>query len=133
MSNPTPEWQALKRHAEAMETVHMRDLFVDDPERFDRFSLRLNGMLLDYSKNRITPDAMRLLLDLARRQDVEGWRDRMFAGEKINTTENRAVLHTALRNRSDRPVMVDGVDVMPDVRGVLERMAGFAQAVRDGT
>jgi glucose-6-phosphate isomerase len=135
MSNPTqtPEWQALKRHAEAMETVHMRDLFVDDPERFDRFSLRLNGMLLDYSKNRITPDTMRMLLDLVRRQDVEGWRDRMFAGEKINTTENRAVLHTALRNRSDRPVMVDGVDVMPDVRGVLERMAGFAQAVRDGT
>ena len=76
---------------------------------------------------------MRMLLDLARRQDVEGWRDRMFAGEKINTTENRAVLHTALRNRSDRPVMVDGADVMPDVRGVLERMAGFARAVRDGT
>ena len=68
---------------------------------------------------------MRMLLDLARRQDVEGWRDHMFAGEKINTTEDRAVLHTALRNRSDRPVMVDGVDVMPDVRGVLERMAGF--------
>jgi glucose-6-phosphate isomerase len=127
MSNLTQstEWQALKRHADAMETVHMRDLFAADPERFDRFSLRLNGMLLDWSKNRITHETMGLLLDLARRQDVEGWRNRMFAGERINTTENRAVLHIALRNRSDRPVMVDGVDVMPDVRGVLERMAGF--------
>jgi glucose-6-phosphate isomerase len=129
----SPEWQALKRHVEAMESVHMRDLFDKDPERFKQFSLRLDGMLLDWSKNRITTDTMRMLFDLARMRDVEGWRDRMFAGEKINTTENRAVLHTALRNRSGRPVEVDGVDVMPDVRGVLERMAGFCRAVRDGT
>src|SRR6185503_17741819 len=128
----SPEWQALKRHAEAMESVHMRDLFGKDPERFDRFSLRLDGMLLDWSKNRITTDTMRMLFDLARMRDVEGWRDRMFAGEKINTTENRAVLHTALRNRSGRPIAVDGKDVMPDVLAVLAKMRDFSERVRSG-
>jgi glucose-6-phosphate isomerase len=127
------EWQALRLHAEAMETVHMRDLFAAEPDRFDRLTLRIPGMLLDWSKNRITSETVALLLDLARRQDVGGWRDRMFAGEIINTTENRAVLHTALRNLSDWPVMVDGADVMPDVRGVLERMSQFVRHVRDGT
>ncbi|WP_029011000.1 glucose-6-phosphate isomerase [Azospirillum halopraeferens] len=128
----SPAWQALNRHRAAMEGVHMRDLFAADPGRFDRFSLEAAGILLDYSKNRITGETVDLLVDLARQQDVAGWRDRMFAGERINVTEDRAVLHTALRNRSDRAVPVDGRDVMPDVRGVLKRMEHFVKRVREG-
>jgi len=128
----SPAWQALSTHRAAMDGVHMRDLFAVDAGRFERFSLEACGLLFDYSKNRITEDTVRLLLDLARQQDVEGWRDRMFAGERINTTEDRAVLHTALRNRSKRPVTVDGKDVMPDVTGVLKRMGRFVKAVREG-
>ena len=132
----SPAWQALAAHRSRMEGVLMRDLFARDPDRFSRFSARLDGpgggVTLDYSKNRITEETMGLLLDLARQQDVAGWRDRMFAGERINATEDRAVLHTALRNRSDRPVPVDGRDVMPEVNAVLARMGRFAQAVRDG-
>jgi glucose-6-phosphate isomerase len=128
----SPAWQALASHRDQLEGVRMRDLFERDPERATRFSARLDGLLLDYSKNRITQETVGLLLDLARQQDVAGWRDRMFAGEKINTTEDRAVLHTALRNRSNRPVMVGGRDVMPDVNGVLAQMGRFSQAVRDG-
>jgi len=125
-------WAALTAHRAAMDGVHMRDLFAQDAARFDRFSLEAAGLLFDYSKNRITDETVRLLLDLARQQDVEGWRDRMFGGERINFTEDRAVLHTALRNRSNRPVPVDGKDVMPDVNGVLKRMGRFVQAVREG-
>ena len=92
----------------------MRDLFAADPGRFRRFSARLDGkLLLDYSKNRITAETLPLLLDLARAADLEGWRGRMFAGDKINNTEGRAVLHVALRNRSNTPILVDGRDVMP--------------------
>ncbi|MBP2230742.1 glucose-6-phosphate isomerase [Azospirillum agricola] len=129
----SPAWAALAQHRREFGDTHMRDLFAADPGRFDAFSLEAAGLFLDYSKNRATKDTLGLLLDLARQQDVEGWRDRMFAGEPINLTEKRAVLHTALRNRSDRPVRVDGRDVMPDVRAVLERMDAFATAVRDGT
>ncbi|CAO3418431.1 glucose-6-phosphate isomerase [Azospirillum doebereinerae] len=128
----SPAWAALSRHRQDLGDTHMRDLFAADPGRFDAFSLEAAGLFLDYSKNRITKDTHGLLVDLARQQDVEGWRDRMFAGEPINLTENRAVLHTALRNRSDRPVRVQGRDVMPAVRAVLERMDAFATAVRDG-
>ncbi|SMH60811.1 glucose-6-phosphate isomerase [Azospirillum agricola] len=128
----SPAWAALAQHRREFGDTHMRDLFAADPGRFDAFSLEAAGLFLDYSKNRATKDTLGLLLDLARQQDVEGWRDRMFAGEPINLTEKRAVLHTALRNRSDRPVRVDGRDVMPDVRAVLERMNAFATAVRDG-
>ena len=102
------------------------------PTAFARFSLRLDDLLLDYSKNRITDETLRLLLDLARQADVAGWRDRMFAGDRINTTEQRAVLHTALRNRSNRPVAVDGKDVMPAVNAVLAQMRDFSGRVRDG-
>jgi glucose-6-phosphate isomerase len=125
-------WRALEEHAKALAGVHLRSLFADDPERFARFSLRLDDLLLDYSKNRITAETMDLLLALARAAEVEAWRDRMFAGERINVTENRAVLHVALRNRANRPILVDGVDVMPAVNVVLERMRGFAEAVRAG-
>jgi glucose-6-phosphate isomerase len=125
-------WQALKAHQKGMSRVHMRDLFRDDPRRFDRFSLEACGLLLDYSKNLITGETLDLLLALAREADVEGWRGRMFAGDKINFTERRAVLHTALRNRGNQPVLVDGKDVMPDVRHVLAQMRKFTKAVRSG-
>ncbi|HEX8139175.1 MAG TPA: glucose-6-phosphate isomerase [Pyrinomonadaceae bacterium] len=127
-----PAWQALAAHQEAIAPLHMRDLFAQDPERFGRFSLRVDDILLDYSKNRITEETVRLLLDLAEQAELKTWIERMFTGEKINSTERRAVLHTALRNRSNRPVFVDGRDVMPDVNGVLSHMRQFTEAVRSG-
>ncbi len=128
----TPAWKALRDHHASMATAQMRDLFAADPERFERFSILWEDMIVDYSKHRITTETMSLLLSLARESDVASWRDRMFAGERINFTEGRAVLHTALRNRSDRPVTVDGVDVMPGVRKVLSHMREFSDAVRSG-
>ncbi len=125
-------WRALERHAEAMAGAQLRDLFAADPGRFETFSLQQGDLLLDYSKNRITAETMRLLQDLARAADLEGWRERMFAGERINITEDRPVLHIALRNRSNRPIRVDGQDVMPAVNGVLARMRAFSEQVRSG-
>src|SRR5690606_9551511 len=119
-------------HYQAIQPLHMRDLFAQDPRRFAKFSLAVDGILLDYSKNRITEQTMALLLALAREADVEGWRERMFRGERINFTEDRAVLHVALRNRSDRPIHVNGEDVMPKVRRVLTQMRTFTEAVRSG-
>ncbi|ACL71962.1 glucose-6-phosphate isomerase [Thioalkalivibrio sulfidiphilus] len=130
--NKTRAWQALASHYDALKDVHMRELFARDPQRFERFSLRFEDILLDYAKNRITAETLELLLDLARECDVEGWRARMFGGEKINVTEDRAVLHVALRNRANRPIRVDGEDVMPEVNAVLARMAGFTERVRSG-
>ncbi|MGB9129161.1 MAG: glucose-6-phosphate isomerase [Thiobacillus sp.] len=127
-----PVYLQLKAHQAAMDAVHMRDLFAADPHRFERFSLQAGELLLDYSKNRITDETMGLLVRLAEEADVAGWRERMFSGEKINNTENRAVLHVALRNRSNRPVIVDGEDVMPKVNAVIERMGAFAEKVRSG-
>ena len=127
-----PVCRQLKSHYAQMATVHMRDLFAADPERFERFSLQVGELLLDYSKNRITEESMSLLVRLAEEADVTGWRERMFSGDKINHTENRAVLHVALRNRSNRPVMVDGEDMMPRVNAVIDRMAAFAERVRSG-
>ena len=129
----SPAWRALEAHRAEMDGVHMRDLFAQDPDRFRRFAFEPGeGFLVDISKNRITEKTVGLLLDLARQQDLEGWRERTFNGERINTTENRPVLHTALRNRSKRPVKVDGRDVTPDVEAVLHRVLRFAQSVRDG-
>ena len=127
-----PVCRLLQAHQENMASVHMRDLFVAEPERFERFSLQVGKILLDYSKNRITDETMRLLMQLAEEAEVPGWRERMFSGDKINHTENRAVLHVALRNRSNDPVMVDGEDVMPKVNAVIERMGVFAEQVRSG-
>ncbi|MDI9549102.1 MAG: glucose-6-phosphate isomerase, partial [Chloroflexota bacterium] len=127
-----PQWQALLQHRQEMEGVHMRDLFAQDASRFDRFALRFDDILFDYSKNRITERTMALLTDLARAVDLQAQIDAMFRGDKINTTENRAVLHVALRNRSNRPILVDGQDVMPDVKRVLAKMRRFSQAVRTG-
>jgi glucose-6-phosphate isomerase len=130
--NKTRAWQALASHFDAIQDVHMRDLFEQDPQRFEKFSLHFEDILLDYSKNRITEETRDLLLDLARSCDVEGWRERMFSGERINHTEDRAVLHVALRNRGRRPIVVDGEDVMPAVNAVLQRMAAFTDNVRSG-
>jgi glucose-6-phosphate isomerase len=134
MPDPTlsPSWAALVDHAKVVAPQQMRALFDADPERFDRFSLRLEDMLLDYSKNRITPETMGLLLDLARDAGVEARRDAMFAGVPINSTEDRAVLHVALRDPTDAPVLVDGTDVKPAIMDVLARMKTFSEAVRSG-
>src|SRR3569832_2463979 len=125
-------WAALQSHYEAMRQAHMRDLFAADPDRFAKFSLRFADLLLDYSKNRITEETMALLVNLARQAELRGWIDRMFGGERINFTEDRAVLHVALRNRSNRPIYVDGVDVMRSVNAVLAQMREFTGAVRSG-
>ena len=127
-----PVWQALCRHQKTIAASSMRDLFAQDTNRFDKFSFQLDDMLFDFSKHRINDETLPLLLQLAREAQLENWRDRMFAGEKINITENRAVLHTALRNRSNRPVLVDGVDVMPEVNAVLAQMRDFSEKVRSG-
>lgn len=128
----SPPWQALERHARDVRPVQMRDLFAADPQRFERFSLRFEDFLVDFSKNRITGETLRLLFDLARSVRVEEWRDRMFNGERINVTEDRAVFHVALRNRSNRPMMVGGADVMPSVKRVLEQMRRFSGEIRSG-
>ncbi len=125
-------WRALQAHHAQMRDRHMRDLFAEDPGRFDRFSVGFEDILLDYSKNRVTEETMSLLLDLAGEAGVTTWRDRLFSGEKINFTEDRAVLHVALRNRSGRPILVDGEDVMPGVEAVLEHMREFSESVRSG-
>lgn len=128
-----PSWQSLCQHQKIMSTQHMRDLFNADPKRFDTFSLSHEDLLLDYSKHRITSETLTLLFQMAREAKIENWRDRMFSGEKINITENRAVLHTALRNRSNTPVYVDGNDVMPEVNAVLAQMRSFTEKVRSGS
>ncbi|MFZ3017628.1 MAG: glucose-6-phosphate isomerase [Gallionella sp.] len=128
----SPAWQALKAHHPTVAPLSMRQMFLDDPARFERFSVRFDGLLFDYSKNRITAETVGLLLDLAAQAELPAWIERMFDGDKINATEHRAALHTALRNRSERPVLVDGRDVMPDVRRVLDHMRRFADAVRGG-
>jgi glucose-6-phosphate isomerase len=127
-----PAWQALQKHYDIIKSIHMRQLFAEDPERAKKFSLQADDIYADYSKNRITSETLQLLFDLARERQVEDLRDAMFEGHKINTTEDRAVLHTALRNQGEEHVTVDGRDVLPDVRAVLERMASFASDVRDG-
>src|SRR3954471_14648620 len=128
----SPAWQALSKHHAQVKSLHMRDLFAKDADRFKSFSLKFEDIFLDYSKNRITAETIVLLRNLAKQADLAGWTAKMFAGEKINTTENRAVLHVALRNRSNRPILVDGKDVMPEVNGVLAHMKEFSEAVRSG-
>ena len=119
-----PVCRLLRAHQVQMAAVHMRDLFAADPARFDRFSLQVGELLLDYSKNRITDETMELLVRLAGEADVAGWRERMFSGDKINHTENRPALHTALRG--DERVTVGGEDVRAQVRRCRERMRVFA-------
>jgi glucose-6-phosphate isomerase len=128
----TQAWKKLQQHQGTLAKQTMRELFAEDKGRFQRFSLRLGDLLLDYSKNRITSETMALLCELARAAGVESMRDQMFAGEPINLTEGRAVLHVALRNLSSRPILVGGQDVMPEVRAALGHMRGFSESVRSG-
>jgi glucose-6-phosphate isomerase len=134
MSKPNhlPAWQALEEHQQTMAGIHMRDLFTEESHRFQAFSLQFEDILFDYSKNRITAETMSLLFSLARQAGLPRMIEAMFKGERINVTEDRAVLHVALRNRSNRPILVDGEDVMPEVNRVLDKMRTFSEAVRSG-
>ncbi|VAW85456.1 Glucose-6-phosphate isomerase [hydrothermal vent metagenome] len=127
-----PEWQALSQHRKEAENFHMRDLFRSDNQRFEKYTLTVGDIFLDFSKNIATEETFEKLFSLAHACDVPLWIKRMFSGEEINVTEGRAVLHTALRNRSDKPVFVDGADVIPDVQRVLAQMKIFSNAVRSG-
>ena len=123
-------WKALEEHFKEMRQSHMRDMFAEDPQRFDKFSLKLNDILFDYSKNIINSQTMKQLYNLADECEIGLWISRMFDGEPINQSENRAVLHTALRNKSEQPVLVDGEDVMPAIREEQERVKNLAEAIR---
>ncbi len=125
-------WSALQNHYQQTQNDHVRDAFKKDPDRFKKFSISFNEILFDYSKNRISEDTLSLLFELANFTGLKDKTNAMFAGEKINTTEHRAVLHTALRNKNNQPIYVDGVDVMPDIKAVLEKMRIFCAAVRSG-
>ncbi|MDR3575164.1 MAG: glucose-6-phosphate isomerase [Anaerolineaceae bacterium] len=129
----SPAWQALVKHHRQIATLEMRDLFAKDPQRFEKFSLRFEDILFDFSKNRISNTTIDLLIDLAVQANLSKSIEAMFTGSKINTTENRAVLHTALRNRSNHPVLVDGKDVMPEINRVLRKMRKFSEDVRSGS
>jgi len=126
-------WKALEAHHKAQGQANLKTLFAEDPERFSHFSLSFNDILLDYSKNWVTKETMNLLAGLLDAAKVGEWTKKMFSGLSINSTENRAVLHVALRNRSNTPVIVDGKDVMPDVNTTLARMRKFTEAVRSET
>src|SRR5947209_17575091 len=128
----TPAWQALEENAEALRETHLRDLFAADPERGERLTVEAEGIFLDYSKNRITGETLRLLFELAQERGIAERRDAMFAGEKINVTEDRAVLHVALRAPKDERIEVDGENVVPRVHEVLDRMSDFSERLRSG-
>jgi glucose-6-phosphate isomerase len=129
----TAAWRELRTYAEAHMSAHLRDMFASDPSRGSRYTITAGEWTVDYSKNRIDDDLMKRLFDLARERGVEQLRDAMFRGDHINTTEGRAVLHTALRNQSEHHILSDGSDVMPEIRSVLARMGEFATAVRSGS
>jgi len=130
--NETAAWHALDAHYQQIKDVHLRQLFADDAGRGERLTVEGAGLYLDYSKNRITDETVRLLLQLAQERGVTERRDAMFRGDKINITEQRAVLHVALRASKDTRILVDGHDVVPDVHQVLDAMASFAERVRSG-
>jgi glucose-6-phosphate isomerase len=127
-----PAWAALQAHHERVSPLHLRKLFADDPERGERLTLEAVGIHLDYSKNRVTDETIKLLLRLAEESGLRDRIDAMFRGDKINVTENRAVLHVALRAPAGERILVDGEDVVPEVHAVLDRMSAFADRVRSG-
>ena len=128
-----PSWQALKSHYKVISGMHLRDLFANDPTRGDRLTLEAVGLFLDYSKNRVSDETLKLLLQLARETGLEERREAMFCGEKINVSEKRAVLHVALRAPKNQVILVDGKDVVPEVHAVLDEMVDFANRVRSGS
>lgn len=127
-----PAWRALEAHYQAIRDVRLRRWFADDPGRGERLNAEAAGLFFDYSKNRVTDETLRLLIALAEARGLRARIDAMFRGERINVTENRAVLHVALRAPRDAVILVDGVNVVPDVHAVLDRMATFAEQVRSG-
>src|SRR5947208_10490802 len=127
-----PAWKALEDHYQEIRNIHLRTLFAEDPKRGQRLTLEDAGIYLDYSKNRITDDTLRLLLQLAETAGLRERIDAMFRGDKINVTENRAVLHVALRAPRGTSIVVDGKDVVPEVHAVLDAMADFSNRVRSG-
>src|SRR5665213_1413358 len=130
--NERPTWKALATHSEEIKEEHLRELFAQDPGRGQRFTVEADGIFLDYSKNRITDETLKLLVGLAEESGLRGKIEAMFRGDKINITENRAVLHVALRAPRSEKIVVDGEDVVPAVHAVLEKMAGFSERVRSG-
>ncbi|OLZ68051.1 glucose-6-phosphate isomerase [Streptomyces sp. IMTB 2501] len=130
--NQTPEWTALAKHREELADTHLRELFATDPGRAEGYALQVGDLYIDYSKHLVTDETLRLLRELAAATDVFGLRDAMFRGERINVTENRAVLHTALRAPREAVIEVDGENVVPKVHAVLDKMADFADRVRSG-
>jgi len=130
--NQSPIWQSLIQHKKDIETISLREMFKSNPDRFNHFHIQFNDLLLDYSKHRVSRETIGLLVKLAKEADVEGWRNRMFEGEKINSTEHRAVLHTALRNQKEMLIISDGEDIMPKVKNVLKKMRRFSEDVRSG-
>src|SRR5215467_7707647 len=125
-------WKALRDHHAKIRDIHLRQLFADDPRRGERLTVEGVGLYLDYSKHRVTDETLRLLLQLAEEAGLRERIDAMFRGEKINVTENRAVLHVALRAPRDEKILVDGKDVVPEVHAVLDKMAAFCDRVRSG-
>ena len=130
--NKSSSWKALNSHFEEIKSIHMRDLFSNDNDRFNKYHIQYEDFLVDFSKNRITDKTLNLLLSLAKEAKLEDWRDRLFSGDKINFTENRSALHIALRNRSNNPILLDGKDIMPNVNKVLSQMKSFSNHVRSG-
>src|SRR6201988_395770 len=128
-----PAWKALSAHFQKIDRLHLRELFAQDPKRGERLTVEAAGLYFDYSKNRITDDTLALLLQLAEQSGLRARIDAMFAGEKINTSEKRAVLHVALRAPKGQSVLVDGEDVVPGVHAVLDRMTDFCNRVRSAT
>src|SRR5579862_317184 len=127
-----PAWNALAAHYRKIRDIHLRELFSKDPKRGVRLTLEAAGIFLDYSKNRVTDETLKLLLQLAKKSGLRQRIDAMFSGEKINITEKRAVLHVALRAPKNESIVVDGKDVVPEVHAVLDRMADFSNRVRSG-
>lgn len=138
MTNPDvrptdlPSWKNLAAHAAQMKSQHLKDLFAADDKRFDKFSLQLSNLLFDYSKNLITDETKAALLALAEESGVASWRSKMFAGEHINATEDRAVMHVALRDKSSNPIVIDGADARPAINAELERMRKLSEKLRSG-
>ncbi|MCE7887285.1 MAG: hypothetical protein DYH13_07270 [Alphaproteobacteria bacterium PRO2] len=125
------EWKALQAHAKSMSGTHMRDLFAKDPDRFNSLHLRTDGLLFDYSRNIVTSETLKMLVDLAKTSDVASWRDKMFAGEKINITENRAAFHLALRGSGERSVKIDGENIKDFVQKSLGQIESVSAKIRD--
>ncbi|HET6846198.1 MAG TPA: hypothetical protein VFH29_05150, partial [Anaerolineales bacterium] len=127
-----PAWKALVAHQQKIRDLHLRKLFADDPKRAERMTIEAVGLYLDYSKNRVTDETLKLLMQLAEESGLRGRIDAMFRGDKINITENRAVLHVALRAPRGASIVVDGENVVPQVHAVLDKMADFSNRVRSG-